>query len=46
VEASDYLGCCSYRSKEDFMEPDGYYDDMKVEAYNSLCKELAERGYR
>ena len=35
-EASDYLGCCSYESKEDFMSPGGYYDDMKHEALREL----------
>jgi len=35
-EASEYLGCCSYESKKDFMSPGGYYDDMKHEALREL----------
>lgn len=41
-EASEYLGCCSYDSKEDFMSPGGYYDDMKAEALESLNQLLAD----
>ena len=36
-KGEDYLGGCSYRSREDFMEPGGYYDDMKAEARERLC---------
>lgn len=42
LSASDYLGCCSYRSREDFESPDGYYPQMCEEAYRLLCLE-AER---
>jgi hypothetical protein len=39
-EGKDYLGGCSYRSKEDFMAPGGYYDDMKKAAYNDLVRNI------
>ena len=39
----DYLGCCSYKSKEDFLK-DGYYEDMKDQALKYL-KEAIEGGY-
>jgi hypothetical protein len=39
-EGDDYLGGCSYRSKEDFMQPGGYYDDMKNAAYDELVKNV------
>lgn len=42
----DYLGGCSYRSREDFMQPGGYYDDMKSEAYDRLVKKLYKAGYK
>lgn len=32
----DYLGGCSYESAEDFMQPGGYYDDMKDDAYRNI----------
>ena len=35
-EAKEYLGGCSYESREDFMKPGGYYDDMKSEALAAL----------
>ena len=38
----DYLGGCSYHSRKDFMQPDGYYDDMKTEAYDELVKKLLQ----
>lgn len=28
LEASDHLGACSYKSKQDFVTNSGYYDDM------------------
>ena len=28
MEVSDYLGCCSYVSEEDFINNSGYYNDM------------------
>lgn len=39
-EGHDYLGGCSYKSKVDFCEPGGYFDDMKSEAYDRLIKEI------
>lgn len=40
-EGFDTLGCCSYKSKEDFMQ-DGYYTDMKVQALEDLNRQIAE----
>jgi len=39
--AEDYLGGCTYESEEDFKK-DGYYADMKQNAYNSLIKQLKD----
>lgn len=39
-EGSDHLGGCSYKSKQDFMQPGGYYDDMKHGAYDELIKAM------
>ena len=36
----DYLGGCSYRSRADFMQPGGYYDDMKSVAYDNLVADM------
>ena len=36
LSASDFLGCCSYASEENFCEPGGYFDDMKNEVLNEL----------
>lgn len=41
-----YLGGCSYRNRRDFMEPGGYYDDMKQEAYDDLAKQLLRAGFK
>lgn len=41
-EGADWLGCCSYRSKRDFMQEGGYYTDMQNEAYAALIKEIAK----
>jgi hypothetical protein len=46
VEGHDYLGGCSYASRADFMQPGGYYADMKQEAYEDLCKQLEKLGYQ
>jgi hypothetical protein len=35
-EGSDHLGACSYRNTADFVTEDGYYPDMKREAYAAL----------
>lgn len=40
-EGYDVLGCCSYKSEEDFRQ-DGYYADMRDEALNDLVKQLQE----
>jgi len=31
-----YLGCCSYKDKKDFIENSGYYEDMVMEAIAQL----------
>jgi hypothetical protein len=36
----DYLGCCSYRSEEDFRTPGGYFDNMCREAREDLIRSL------
>jgi len=36
LTGSDWLGCCSYDSEEQFTEPGGYYDDMKERALEEL----------
>lgn len=36
---SDYLGCCSYESEEDFKR-DGYWEDMKAEVLRELNEEV------
>ena len=41
-EGVDYLGACSYRSKEEFMAPGDYYDDMKREAKADLLRQIEE----
>ncbi len=39
IEGTDYLGGCSYKSEEDFKKY-GYYEDMKLQAYNDLIEQL------
>lgn len=39
--ASTYLGCCSYKSKEDW-ENDPYYNDMKEQARTELFQEIKD----
>lgn len=41
-EGNDYLGGCSYASKEDFKQPGGYYDDMVNAAYDDLMSKVEE----
>ena len=36
IEGTDYLGCCSYASEDDF-KAGGYFDDMCESAYQDLC---------
>jgi hypothetical protein len=35
-EGDDHLGCCSYRSEQDFVNNSGYYEDMRREALSRL----------
>lgn len=42
---SETLGCCSYKNEADFIT-DGYYDDLKKEATNSLLRRIKELKYR
>lgn len=35
LEASDFLGCCSYKHEKDFMSG-GYYEQMKETAFDAL----------
>lgn len=39
LEASDYLGGCSYRNQRDF-EKGGYYEDMKDRAFEALSAKV------
>jgi hypothetical protein len=39
----DWLGGCSYQSRADFMQPGGYYDDMKADAYRGLLADIVRR---
>ena len=41
-EGKAHLGGCSYLSKEDFMQPGGYYDDLKSEALDDLNTTLTQ----
>jgi hypothetical protein len=45
-EGVDYLGCCSYRSEEDFAAGDGYLPQMKQEALADLNRRLASVAQR
>jgi hypothetical protein len=40
IEGSDALGCCSFRSQEEFTQPDGYYPQMKKEALADLNRNV------
>jgi len=42
IEGSDYLGCCSYRNTKEFIQPGGYWDDLKAEA-KRIMLELTTR---
>ena len=37
--ASDYLGCCSYKSQKDF-EKGGYFQDMKEQAFGQIFSQI------
>jgi hypothetical protein len=41
-EGHDYLGGCSYANEADFVREDGYYPDMRREAYADLRRRLKE----
>lgn len=40
MRGDDWLGGCSYKSQEDFMQPNGYYDSMIDEAVDDLAKQI------
>ncbi|MFO0964635.1 MAG: hypothetical protein U0793_03480 [Gemmataceae bacterium] len=40
-EGWDALGCCSYRSEEEFRAPGGYFDDMKANALAHLNEQVS-----
>ena len=44
LEESDYLGCCSYESKSDFIKNSGYYEEMVSECISRL--EVAMGGVK
>jgi hypothetical protein len=39
--ASEYLGACSYKSRQDFIKNSGYYDDMLQTVTEDIMKQLA-----
>ena len=41
-EGTDYLGGCSYKSKADFIESDGYFADMVSQAFDELVAQINE----
>lgn len=41
IEGTDNLGGCSYKSEADFKK-DGYYEDMKNQAFADLISQLQE----
>lgn len=41
-EGHAYLGGCSYESEESFKHPQGYYPQMKDEAYDDLIKQIEQ----
>jgi hypothetical protein len=43
LEADDYLGGCSYKSKQDFMK-DGYYKDMVDTCISEINEKLKKLG--
>lgn len=36
LTVTEYLGGCSYESKEDFCTPGGYYDDMRSQVLEEI----------
>lgn len=43
-EGTDYLGCCSYESAEDFTANGGYWDDMKAESRDNLLDNIRSKS--
>jgi len=41
LEATDYLGQCSYKDEQDFVENSGYYEDMVASVLQTLQDQLA-----
>lgn len=39
ISGTDYLGCCSYTSEEDFVNG-GYFEDMKHQAYDNFLANI------
>lgn len=47
IKATDYLGCCSYKSRKDFIENSGYYDDMVytcLDQLNAIADRIKKAG--
>ena len=42
LKEGKWLGCCSYKSKADFMRPGNYYEDMKQEVLDRLNAKIQE----
>ena len=42
LESSEYLGCCSYLSEQDFRDNSGYFEDMVATARAGLVDQLLE----
>ncbi len=40
ITHAEYLGACSYASREDFVSHSGYYEDMKNSAYSCLIDRI------
>ena len=40
-EEDDYLGCCSYKSFEDFQKPGDYYEDMVNNCIEAINKDIS-----
>jgi hypothetical protein len=40
LTGTDTLGCCSYASREDFMQLGGYFEDMQGAAFDALCAQV------
>lgn len=43
LEGTDFLGCCSYKSREDFERCD-YYQDMHHIAFGNLMEQIGDLG--